>query len=82
MHCIALYTQAKWSPERCSDLLRTFLNYVTFLCRNEDSPDTVYKYDFDSKNTSSRTIQCTVYKGKNEYSFLPEWYIDEVQEFI
>ncbi|XP_037046888.1 decapping nuclease DXO homolog [Bradysia coprophila] len=67
--------EANWSPAKCIELLKTFLNFVLWICRNVDSPHTVYKFDYDCK--LNKTIQCTIFRGKNEYSFLPDWYLNE-----
>lgn len=42
-----------------------------------DSPYDVYRFDFDP--TNSEYVFLKTFKGKNNFSFLPEWYIKEVE---
>lgn len=43
-----------------------------------DSPYDVFRFDFDP--TKSEFVFMKTFKGQNEFSFLPEWYIKEVEK--
>lgn len=44
-----------------------------------DSPYDVFRFDFDP--TNSEFIFMRTYEKQNDFSFLPEWYIKEVEAF-
>lgn len=56
-----------------------FLKYITIEMNGVDSPHDVFRFDFDP--TNSEFILMKTYKKRNEFSFLPEWYIKEVEAF-
>lgn len=57
-----------------------FLKLVATEMKEVDSPYDVFRFDFDP--TKSEFIFMKTFKGKNEFSFLPEWYIRQVEAFL
>ncbi|KAJ6638917.1 Decapping nuclease DXO like [Pseudolycoriella hygida] len=69
--------QKFWQPDVCMEFCSQFLRYVANEMNNVDSPYDVFRFDFDPKN--SDFVYMKTYNGQNEFSFLPEWYIQEVE---
>lgn len=55
----------------------TFLKFVANEMKDINNPYTVYRFDFDPEK--SKYINMQKFENKNEYYFLPQWYIDEVE---
>ncbi|KAG4073426.1 hypothetical protein HA402_000650 [Bradysia odoriphaga] len=68
-----------WSDTVCMDFLDNFLCMVKYVMKDVDCPHTVYKFDHDPN--ASYSIQCTVLQGPNDCTFIPDWYISEIQKF-
>lgn len=72
--------QKKWlksSKERMSflNLLVEFINLrMTFI----DCPHTVYRFEYSPQ--INKSIQYSVYKGRNEFTFLPDEYVNLLKE--
>lgn len=69
-----------WSPAIMIRFGADFLATVSELMRDVDCPRTVYKFDYDSSKSWKVTYE--VYEGKNEFSFLPESYIDFMEKSV
>ena len=63
-----------WSPAIMIRFGADFLATVSELMRDVDCPRAVFKFDYDSSRSWNVTYE--VYEGKNEFSFLPESFID------
>lgn len=60
--------------EFCSN----FLQLVKTEMLKVNNPHTVYKFDYDP--TQRGSIHMTAYENENEFSFLPQWYIEEIEK--
>lgn len=56
-----------------------FLKYVANEMNGINSPYDVFRFDFDPTKSEFPTLK--TYKQQNEFSFLPEWYIKEMEAF-
>ncbi|XP_018789930.1 PREDICTED: decapping nuclease DXO homolog [Bactrocera latifrons] len=63
----------QWTPNVCATFLIDFLNYIKSLMSEVNCPYTVYDFYFNSKR-GTVTYECL--RGKNQYSFLPDYYIE------
>lgn len=61
--------------EFCSEFLKLVANEM----KEIDSPDDVVRFEYDPN--SSNYIYVKTYRNKNEFSFLPEWYVKELNKF-
>lgn len=59
--------------EFCSQFLKLVANEMNGI----DSPYDVFRFEFDP--TASKCIYMKTYRNQNEYSFLPEWFIKEIE---
>lgn len=71
--------QNYWSPSVCMEFCSNFLKYIANEMNGIDSPYDVFRFDFDP--TNSESIFLRTYKKPNDFRFLPEWYIKEVEAF-
>ncbi|XP_055305374.1 decapping nuclease DXO homolog [Sitodiplosis mosellana] len=71
--------QSYWSPSLCMEFCSQFLKYVANEMNVVNSPYDVFRFDFDP--TKSEFVFMETYKKQNEFSFLPEWYIKEMESF-
>lgn len=55
----------------------SFLQFIAHEMDGIDSPYDVFRFDYDP--TKSEYIHMKTYKNRNEFSFLPEWFIAEVE---
>lgn len=54
-----------------------FLKLVSKQMQNIDSPYDVFQFEYDP--AKSDTVFMSTYKRPNEFSFLPEWFIQEME---
>lgn len=54
-----------------------FLQLVAKQMHNIDSPHDVYRFEYDPN--TSHTISMKTYSHQNEFSFLPIWFIKEME---
>lgn len=66
-----------WSPDVCVEFCDKFLELVAREMKDVNNPYTVYLFDYDPEK--SKYIKIQVFENENERSFLPEWYIDEIE---
>uniref|UniRef100_A0A336L828 Decapping nuclease n=1 Tax=Culicoides sonorensis TaxID=179676 RepID=A0A336L828_CULSO len=66
-----------WIPSICMQFLSDFLSKVKECMKEIDSNQDVFMFEYDPK--SDIDVKCTHFKGHNEYSFLPQNYIDFVE---
>lgn len=66
-----------WSASVCVNFGSQFLAQVTEVMRGADCRDTVYRFEHDSNKFGN--IFYSVYEGRNEESFLPDWYCSVVK---
>lgn len=55
-----------------------FLQFVMKVMDNVDSPSTVYRFDYDPQK--SQNIQMQRFVQPSELSFLPQWYVEEIEK--
>jgi len=85
LECIDVQSMPKmyknyWSDTVCMEFLNEFLTLVKNQLANIDCPHTVFKFDYEPQ--TSHSIQFTRLFGLNHLSFLPNWYCDQVQQFL
>lgn len=61
--------------EFCSKFLRLVANEMKAV----DSPYDVFRFDYDPRNSEYVFMQS--YRNRNEFSFLPEWFVNELDAF-
>lgn len=66
-----------WSPAVCLRFCGDFLQLVDSEMKSVDCPYTVYKFDYDPRSRES--IKLSIFKNKNDFSFLPEWYVTGIE---
>lgn len=66
-----------WSPAVCVEFCDKFLKLVAREMKNVNSPYTAYLFEYDPEE--SVFIKIKKFENKSYYSFLPEWYIDEIE---
>lgn len=66
-----------WSPAVCMKFCDEFLKLIAKEMKDVNNPYTVYRFDYDPEK--SNYINMQIFENKNDDSFLPEWYIDEVK---
>lgn len=59
--------------EFCSQFLKLVANEM----KGINSPYDVFRFEFDPM--ASKSIHMKTYRNQNEYSFLPEWFIKEIE---
>lgn len=59
------------------EFLSKFLKLVAKQMQNIDSPYDVIRFEYDP--TKSDTIFLKTHKNRNEFSFLPEWFVQEME---
>lgn len=72
--------QSEWSASVMMTFLQDFLQLIENVMTNVDDPHTVYKFNYN--NPVKRSITYEIYRDKNEYSFLPESYINKFNSDI
>lgn len=75
--CFSKTFQNYWDPSVLMEFCSQFFKYIANELNDVDSPYDVYRFDFDPIN--SEYVFLKTFKGKNNFSFLPEWYIKEVE---
>ncbi|GAB0089611.1 hypothetical protein DMENIID0001_041860 [Sergentomyia squamirostris] len=71
-------TKQFWTDGGCLKFCEAFLDTVKDLMKDVDDPNTIYEFSYYPKN--SNCIQYKVHSERSQYSFLPEWYIDFIDQ--
>ncbi|XP_031627997.1 decapping nuclease DXO homolog [Contarinia nasturtii] len=69
--------QKYWSSSVCMEFCNQFLQYVSKEMSGIDNPYDVFRFDYDP--AKSEYIFMQTFKNRSEFSFLPDWYIKEVE---
>ncbi|XP_055373133.1 decapping nuclease DXO homolog [Condylostylus longicornis] len=65
-----------WTPAVCVKFLENFLVMVAKITKNVNCPDTVFEFYWNP--SGKKNIKYNVKNGKNEFSFLPDWYVQNI----
>lgn len=72
------HLQRYWSPSVCMEFCSKFLKLVAKQMQSVDSAYDVIRFEYDP--TKSNTIFMGTHKRPNDFSFLPEWFIQEMEK--
>lgn len=66
-----------WSPAVCTEFCEKVLKLIANEMKDINNSNTVYRFYYDPKESVFIKIQ--IFEDKNEHSFIPKWYIDEIE---